>query len=325
MKKQMLLLVFLLVIVFPHLLFAAFENSSSDSGNPMLKSDTQEVKNVDIRVKDGNHIRDMDLDTYITGVVLGEMPAEFELEALKAQAVASRTYTLRKVVHGGKHPDADVCTDATCCQAFTHASEYNGSAECIEKIRQAVMETTGQVVTYNGNLIEATYFSCSGGKTEDAVAVWGTNVPYLQSVDSPGEEASARYETLISLPVETFVARLGLSGLANLSDIHVEISYTDGGGVDTIRIGDALFRGTDVRTMLSLPSTAFTMEIADGTVHIKVKGSGHRVGMSQYGADAMALSGKTYDEILAHYYSGTKLETYTQEQINAIFDKAENL
>lgn len=325
MKKHMFLLTFLLVIVFPQLLFTVFEDSP-------IKTETVEIETVaqvpvtkNIRVKDGNAISEMDLDTYIAGVVLGEMPADFEMEALKAQAVASRTYTLRKVVRGGKHPDADVCTDASCCQAFAHVNEYRGSTENIEKVRQAVTETAGQVVTFNDELIEATYFSCSGGKTEDAVAVWGTNVPYLKSVESPGEEGSQRYETSVTLPLRNFREKLGISGSDDLSEVEIDLTYTAGGGVDTMRIGKQLFRGTEVRKMLSLPSTAFTIEIQDDYVEITTKGNGHRVGMSQYGADAMAVSGKAYDEILSHYYPGTVLKTYTQDQIDAIFDKADNL
>lgn len=325
MKKQTVFWIIILVIVFPQVLFTSLERTPTKAQRDRENSDDQVIQPRLIRVLDGETVRNMELDTYIAGVVLGEMPADFEEEALKAQAVASRTYTLRKAARRGKHRDADVCTDAACCQAFVNVSEYSGDSENLEKVMRAVSETAGQVVTYNGNLIEATYFSCSGGRTEDAVSVWGSSVPYLQSVDSPGEEESVRYETQVSLPLETLLAKLGLSHPVNLSDFHVELTYTDGGGVDIMCIGDTTFRGTDVRTMLALPSTAFTVNISGDTVLFTVKGNGHRVGMSQYGADAMAVAGKTYDEILCHYYSGTKLETYTQEQINAIFDKAEIL
>ena len=131
----------------------------------------------------------MKMNDYLTEVLLGEMPAEFEMEALKAQAVAARTYTAKAAITGGKHGDGSVCSDSACCQAYLPQETYlmlGGTEENLEKINKAVLETTGLVLAYDGNLIEATYFSCSGGSTEDAAAVWGTEYPYLQAVASPG-------------------------------------------------------------------------------------------------------------------------------------------
>ncbi len=248
-------------------------------------------------------VAEMPLEEYILGVVLGEMPASFEEEALKAQAVVARTYTVR----AKHHENADICTDHTCCQAYCAPKDYTGPASALEKVRKAVKDTAGEIVTYQGQPIEATYFSCSGGRTEDAVAVWGQDVPYLQAVDSPGEEKAANYLKTTSMTAGAFAHAFGgLSGLP--SNWIGEITYTKGGGVDTIQIGGTVYKGTQVRQILDLRSTAFVITVVGSSVTITTKGSGHRVGMSQYGADAMAVSGSDYEAILAHYYPGTKLQ-----------------
>jgi stage II sporulation protein D len=161
------------------------------------------------------------------------------------------------------------------------------------------------VLTYEGSLIEATYFSCSGGSTEDAAAVWGTDFSYLRAVDSPGEEHAAHYTDTVSFTVDELEQRLGV---ALAGEWIGRVSYTAGGGVDTILIGGKCFTGKEIRTILGLRSTVFEMEVSGETVAITTRGFGHRVGMSQYGADAMAVSGSSYEEILAHYYPGTTIE-----------------
>ncbi len=260
-------------------------------------------------LQDGQTV-EMDLDEYLTGVLLGEIPADFEPEAKKAQAVVARTYALRCAGGHSKHPEADVCTDAACCQGYRTPEDYlfsGGTQEAIDSAAEAVTATHGQVLTYDGALIEATYFSCSGGRTEDAVAVWGTDVPYLRSTDSPGEEKATHYMDTVTFSAEEFQNLLGadLSGLPG--SWFGEITYTDGDGVDTIDIGGETYSGTAIRKALGLRSTAFVISGVGDSVIVTTKGFGHRVGMSQYGADAMAASGSTYAEILAHYYAGTVL------------------
>ncbi|MBQ8834959.1 MAG: stage II sporulation protein D [Oscillospiraceae bacterium] len=257
-----------------------------------------------LRLSDGS-TREMDMDDYLVRVVLAEMPASFETEALKAQAVVARTYTRRAYTTGGKHGDGSICTDPACCQAYITEADYlakGGTEESIEKIKAAVAASSGYVLTYEGALIEATYFSCSGGRTEDAAAVWGTDYPYLQSVESPGEENAAHYTDTISYDAERLEALLGLD-----SSRLGAVTYTEGGGVDTIVIGGTEFKGTELRRLLGLRSTAFTLTREGDTITITTKGYGHRVGMSQYGADAMAVSGSSFEEILAYYYQGTQL------------------
>lgn len=332
MRKIVLPLVTVLILTIPNVLFSLFGNWEKNEPLPIFVSEAEvemtEQSQQTVLVKDEDTILELELDAYILGVLLGEMPADFEQEALKAQAVATRTYTLRRVAKQSKHDDANLCTQSNCCQAYVMIPEYlsrSGEEKDVEKLKNALEMTKGQVLTFDGNLIEATYFSCSGGRTEDAVDVWGENVPYLKSVESPGEEASRHYTREITFSKQEFLTLIGLPNYTPLTESSITITYTEGGGVDTLWIGDDSFSGVQLRSLLSLPSTYVSLNVSEENVVISAKGNGHRVGMSQYGADAMAVSGKTYTEILSHYYPGTKLETFTPEQINAIFDKAGNL
>ena len=265
---------------------------------------------VPIRFINGGEILEMELEEYLVGVVLAEMPVSFEDEALKAQAVVARTYTVRAGEGKSKHDDGDICGDSTCCQGYLDPVAYGGTEEALTKVRNAVASTSGQVLTYEGKLVEATYFSCSGGTTEDAVAVWGTDVPYLQSVASPGEENAAYYTDSVSFTVQEFASLLGVNLTGKPASWLGDVTHTVGGGVDTMKIGDLIFRGTELRKLLGLRSTAFTITATDEIITIHTRGYGHRVGMSQYGADAMAAQGSTYGEILTHYYQGTELTNW---------------
>ena len=260
-------------------------------------------------------VEEMDLEEYLVGVVLAERPVSFEPEAQKAQAVVARTFTLRSQ-QGGKHETAAVCMDSGCCQAYIAPEEYlvkGGTQEGIDKMRAAVEATAGQVLTYEGELIEATYFSCSGGSTEDAVAVWGQDVPYLQSVPSPGEETASFFTDSKTVSAEDLQSALGVRLTGPVSTWFGDVTFTEGGGVDTVVIGGVAYRGTTVRTLLQLRSTAFSVSFSEDAVTFHTRGYGHRVGMSQYGANAMAAEGKTCGDILAHYYPGTELVQYSLE------------
>lgn len=320
---KIILMVLLLGVVLPAIVFRQTETPPIHQSTDMTTEHTPEQKII-IKVKDKDSIIDFDLEEYVLGVVLGEMPASFEYEALKAQAIATRTYTLRKLIKQSKHEDADICMDAKCCQAFTSVHDYlasKGDAQDLEKVESAVYATKGEVLTYNGELIEATYFSCSGGMTEDAVAVWGTYVPYLQSVESPGEDQSKHYETTKTISKDEFLNALGLNTVNSLNHEDLSFTYSTGSGVETMSLMGEIYTGTQLRTLLNLPSTAFIVEIDGENVFITTRGYGHRVGMSQYGADAMALNGNTYDEILSHYYRGTALTQISHKQLQALFDK----
>ena len=198
--------------------------------------------------------------------------------------------------------------DPAVCQAYIPVSQaaekFGGDTEeYLEKLRQAVEETDGQVLCYEGELIAATYFSCSGGKTESAQAVWGGEIPYLISVDSPGEEDASSFSSTVTLTPEEVRQRL------EVDELGVSlVSYTDGDGVDTMVIGGKTFSGTELRSLLGLRSTNFTMEVTAEAVTFSVTGYGHRVGMSQNGARVMAEEGKRYDEILRWYYTGVEIQ-----------------
>lgn len=261
-------------------------------------------------LNDEGEVEEMELDFYLVGVLLAEMPASFELEALKAQAVVARTYTIH-AEDSGKHINAAVCTDSTCCQEYRATEDYlaqGGKNENIEKMQQAVRETSDLVLTYDGQLIEATYFSCSGGMTEDAVAVWGTEVPYLQAVASPGEESATFYADQQVFSREEICRLLQIDSSNLTGKIFGNATYTAGGGVDIIFVNGQQMQGTQVRKILGLRSTAFTVTEEADSVTFHTRGFGHRVGMSQYGADAMAVEGATFDQILAHYYRGTAVQ-----------------
>lgn len=267
----------------------------------------KEKESVYVTVLMNDTVKSMELETYITGVVLAEMPATFHTEALKAQSVVARTFTLKRATSAAKHRDADVCTDYTCCQAYCSAEEYlgkGGTQSDLNKILDAVLSTQGQVLLFQGEFIEATYFSCSGGRTEDAVAVWGSDIPYLRAVDSPGEEAASHYTDTVSFSLQEFCHLLDLPN----EQVSIgKITYTEGEGVDTIELNESTYKGTTIRSRLGLRSTAFVITVVGKNVIITTKGFGHRVGMSQYGADAMAEQGSSYGEILTHYYTGTEL------------------
>lgn len=271
------------------------------------------VEITQLRVIHNGALTDMNLDEYLVAVLLKEMPGSFEEEALKAQAVVARTYALKRNLKADKHSQGAVCTESSCCQGYCHPDDYiaaGGDPQFVEKMKKAVAQTKDLVLTYGDELIEATYFSCSGGKTEDAQAVWGAEVPYLQVVDSPGEENASHYTDTLQYTAQEFQQLLGDDLLGQPATWIKSITYTDGGGVDTIKIGNVTYTGTRIRSLLKLPSTSFVISAVGDHLIITTKGFGHRVGMSQYGADAMAVDGHSFEEILNHYYSGTILQKW---------------
>ena len=265
---------------------------------------------IEISVLVDGEITILDLEEYVAGVVLSEMPASFDMEALKAQAVAARTYAMKTCKDGKKHAGA-VCDSHSCCQGYMTAEEYlqrGWHEKYVKRVQQAVAETAGQVLTYEGELIRATYFSCAGGYTEAALAVWGREYPYLQAVVSPGEEETVYYSDYKSFIMEDFQELLGVTLTGEPTTWFGDMTYTTGGGVDSIEIGGVVYRGTTLRSLLGLRSTVFQVVVRADSITFYTRGYGHRVGMSQYGADAMATQGSSYDEILTHYYQNTQIE-----------------
>lgn len=328
MKRYVWLISFFLVFILPNLIFIGIHKEPTRESIPTFVATDNDDQMQKVVVDKKGEIREMYLDDYVLCVLLGEVPADFEIEALKAQALATRTYTLRNILKQSKHENADVCADASCCQAYVEPEDFlinGGKQESLDKMKTAVFSTTDEVLTYAGELIDATYFSCSGGMTEDAVAVWGTDVPYLRSVASPGEEGTRHYISTFYYSIDDFLSKLGLQTGTPLSNESIVTTHTNGNGVATLTIDNYVFTGTQIRSIFDLPSTAFEVSVLGENILMQVKGYGHRVGMSQYGAEAMALSGKNYEEILIHYYPGTRLEQLSKEDMKAIFDKAGNL
>jgi len=310
-KWSPVLWVIVLVVGFPRLVFGIW-TLSRQSDTDETETTQQEVLTVTkINLLTDRGTVEIDIEEYLVGVLLMEIPGDFHIEAQKAQAIVARTYALRTTQYKEKHSYNAICTDPSCCQGYRDPEQYlqlGGDEERVNIARRAVDETKGQILIYLGMPIDATYFSCSGGQTEDAVAVWGVDVPYLQSVSSPGEEHADHYWDSIQFTPDEFKAALGtnLSGEANRW--FGKVTYTRGGGVESMLIGGRLYAGTELRTLLGLRSTAFSVTVSDNTISITTRGFGHRVGMSQYGAQAMALNGKKYEEILAHYYLGTEID-----------------
>jgi stage II sporulation protein D len=270
-------------------------------------------------------LEDMPLEEYVVGVVAAEMPSSFEMEALKAQAVAARTLAVRKLrSYGGrgcsKHKGADVCSEYIHCQAWIPESQQRKNwgdryEENSQKIRQAVEETRGYIMTYMGEPIEVFFYSTSNGKTEDVAEVFSASLPYYKVVDSPGEEGAPRYRATVSFTKQEFVrifnSKYAKSGLtsSNLDKKIKILSRTDSGRVRDLKVGDIKVKGTEFRTLYGLNSTDFNFRFEKDKVHIDTIGYGHGVGMSQIGANAMAKQGYSFNDILEHYYRGVKIET----------------
>ena len=279
-----------------------------------------------LRVLHGGAIEEMPMDDYLVGVLRAEMPASFELEALKAQAIAARTYTIHKMKDGpiANHPDADACDDINCCKAYKTAddaaADWGGMALYYEeKLARAVAETDGQVVLYGGEPILAVFFSSANGHTQSAGAVWQSDLPYLQSVSSPeDEELVPNYYSVETFSAEAFRALfLQARPDAELSGSPerwiTDVERSGAGFVTTLSVGGVTVRGNELRTILGLRSPSFTVEADEASLTFRVTGYGHGVGMSQYGANALALQGRTAAEILEHYFTGTRVDGYTTD------------
>ena len=269
---------------------------------------------VRVAMADGT-VEEMSMGEYLWGVTAAEMPASFEEEALKAQAAAARTYTRRKMGHPvSAHPDADVCTDITCCQAWRSREDakaaWGDEAETYEaKIARAVAETDGMIITYGGEPIQAVFFSSAAGRTVDAVEVWGNSVPYLTGVESPEGEEVPNYHTEVTLtPAECREKLLGAWPEMTLGEDPAAwfsgIVYDSAGGVERMSVGGVEVTGSALRTLFGLRSAHFTVAAGAEGVTFSVTGYGHGVGMSQYGANALAREGKTWQEIIKWYYTG---------------------
>lgn len=282
------------------------------NGNP----NTIQRSGVAVTLLHENKVQTLDLEEYLYGVVAAEMPASFEIEALKAQAVAARTYTVNRSRSPNKdHPDANVCSDSAHCKAYLTPKEleekFQTQPELLRKIKESVDATRNQIAVYNNEPISAVFHSTSSGMTENARDVWGGDLPYLVSVKSEGEESSPRYQETKTFSFDEFQQKINqgekkvqFSGDANGWFSNRETN--ESGSVKSLTVCGIVFKGTELRTLLGLRSTHFELTVTD-QITITTKGNGHGVGMSQYGANDMAKKGYSYDRILKKYYTGISL------------------
>lgn len=296
MKNKIL---FLIVVVLSFIAIGSFKKETT-----FLNEDIK-TKEVRLAIKDTQTgmVSNINLEEYVIGVVAGEMPASFNMEALKAQAIAARTYAMYKMNTTTK--EYDLVTDITNQVYITRKEMRENWQENYEyyynKIKDAAESTKDLIMTYNNEVICSFYFSTSNGSTEDASLVFGEAKDYLKSVSSPEDDK----ETKITLSKETFCSKLSIT----CNEIKIsDIEKSDSKRINYITINDKKFKGTEVRVKLSLRSTDFTINLNGNLVEITTKGYGHGVGMSQYGANTLANEGKSYEEILKYYYQNIKIE-----------------
>ena len=272
---------------------------------------------VEVYFHNRDEVVSINSEEYLIGVVAAEMNAGFELEALKAQAVAARTYMFNRMQGNGddeKHKGAKLCTDSTHCQAWVDIDEKmeawgDDASVYKEKIVKAVRETQDEVIVYNGEIISAVFHSTSSGMTENAKDVWGKDIPYLVSVKSEGEEASGRYSSAAELSVEEYKNKISqnVENVDFKKGLFSNIVRSEAGGIVTLDVGGVNIKGTELRNIFGLNSTNVDITLNADKVNMQVKGFGHGVGMSQYGANYLAKNNMSYKDILKHYYTGVEI------------------
>ena len=295
-------------------------NATSEAQNNEEKYNYKNYGIIKLLHHETGEVEEVELDTYLCNVVSAEMPADFEIEALKAQAVVARTYTVYKI-QNKKHENADICDDSNCCQAWVSKEDRlarwdeNLRESNWKKIEECVNTTKGKIITYENKPINAFFHANSGGTTELPVNVWGggSNLPYLQVVETAGEEGYTQYSSEVILTQEELLEKLKTKyedikiNFENSEDLKI-LEYTDSNRVKTIKFGNHELSGVETRTLLGLRSANFEITKQDDKIKFTVKGYGHGVGMSQTGADTMAKQGSNYEEIIKHFYVGVEIK-----------------
>lgn len=304
MKKVILLLV--LIISIP-----VFIVSHEEKTKELIKTKYGSINNKVIRVKEietGNIIK-VPIEEYVIGVVAGEMPASFNDEALKAQAVASRTYAFKRTINNTGNFDV---TNDTQNQVYINENKMkekwkNNYEKYKEKITNAVLSTRGEVILYNNDLIDALFFSTSNGYTENSSDVFKSNLPYLVSVESNWDQKeSPVFNSMNEVTKNEFLFNLGLNINDSINITNIEKTKT--GRIKKITINDKTFDSQKIKNIFNLKSTSFRIEVLNDNVKFLVNGYGHGVGMSQYGANGMAKEGYKYTSILQHYYQNCEIK-----------------
>lgn len=288
------------------------------------KKETSEVPEPDVAVfrSESKEIETFPLEEYVTGVVAVEMPADFEVEALKAQALAARTYVVNFLLQTDDNsvPEGANITDTVTHQVFKNQDELKklwgkDFDWKYKKVSEAVQATKGEILTYKDKPITASFFSTSNGYTENAEEYWKDKIPYLKSVESPWDSKAPNFESEKKIPVKEFENLLGVS-IGSQKEVGKITSKTSGNKVATVQIADKTFSGREIREKLDLRSTDFRWVREGDSITITTKGYGHGVGMSQYGANGMAQAGKNYRDIVQHYYHDIHIT-----EANQLFDK----
>ncbi|NLJ87881.1 MAG: stage II sporulation protein D [Epulopiscium sp.] len=334
MKKLsiLFLMIFFAIIGLPALITLFFEGNKTDE---IVKNDEKTNVGTSIRLikvldEESQEIMEIEFEEYIKGVVAAEMPASFELEALKAQGVAARTYAIRKMRQNNNKDKADISTDSVKGQAYLSQEKLkqkwgDNFYTYYNKISQAVDDTKGEILVYEEEPIEAVFHSTSAGITQSAKDIWQVDVPYLQSVESIGEEDSPAFMEEKKLSKEEIVEALK----NKYPDIIIQdlvgqiqiIERSSGGYIKKIQIGNKIFSGEEVRNLFNLKSSCFSIKEEGDYLIFITKGYGHGAGMSQYGANYMAKEGKTYIEILKHYYKDVEIKSLEDIEGNIFKDE----
>ncbi len=323
MKKMLaltILLVLVAVIVVPVAVLYGLGGPEGKKAGGVFRGEDVQIR---VYLHDQDRIVAMNLEDYVKGMVAAEMPAEFDLEALKAQAVAGRTYAVKQMVHFGgpglpDRPGADVSTDPRQNQAWLSTLQLRerwgpfNFDRYWAKITQAVDGTRGLIVTYNGEAINAVFHSTSGERTASAKEVWGYDFPYLQSVVCNWDKKSPRYSDSKEYTFAELEQRLGTeAGVVAAAQgggaVAQVLARTESGRVDKAKVGSKTFTGFDLRQKLELRSTNFTVETQGGKLVFKTTGYGHGAGLCQYGANGLAKEGRDFRAILTYYYTGVQI------------------
>lgn len=325
MRRRRMILFFIaliiVVLLLPSLLVLEKREDTGQIGKKMGRQSNEKLAetvplsmNVKVWREQLGVTEEVPIEDYVRGVVASEMPASFELEALKAQALTARTFIIRILTEqkeGTVEGSADV-TDTVMHQVYHNDEELqelwkNDYEWKMEKITQAVEETKGQILTYENEPITASFFSTSNGYTENSEDYWGGDYPYLKSVESPWDKKAPNYETVVSIPISTFEQSLGVKVTDDFS-FNV-VKRTKGNRIGEVEIGGKTFTGREIREKLNLRSSDFLWEKQGDSIEITTKGYGHGVGMSQFGANGMAQEGRSYDQIAKHYYQNVEIVT----------------
>ena len=302
MKNKLLLL--LIIVLLPLAIIIKQEKRDDNKTNEVIeKNETKD--NIIVHLDNGKEILELSLNDYLIGVVGIEMPASFNIEALKAQAVAARTFAFNYL----NNNEINISTAAQSYIDIDGMKEkwQNKFDEYYNKVKESVLTTDNLVLKYDNKIIKSYYYAISNGKTENSLAVFNQEYPYLISIDSSFDEQVKNFEVTTTFTYENFCDLLKLSSCSIRID---NLIRDETNRVESLQINNVIFKGTTFRKLLSLRSTDFTINLLDDHIDITTKGYGHGVGMSQYGSNYLANNGYTYEEILGYYYTDTSIEKF---------------